>query len=159
EGEEPPDVVIERLSTAVRGEQRINLLLGAEATQVKDGKVLAHQVELVDGRPRGRSVVVSAGTVVIATGAAERLPVFPGNRTPGVIGALEAFQLARRFGVWGGRRTLFNTSHSYAYRLALHAHDAGLEVQRMVDTRIGPSSRFIDFCKATGITLASGLIP
>ncbi|MBN9310678.1 hypothetical protein, partial [Devosia sp.] len=72
---------------------------------------------------------------------------------------LAADQRATRQGVWPGRRALFTTPHSFAYRLALHAADAGVAVQRIVDARLAPQSRFVDFAKATGITLASALAP
>ena len=56
-------------------------------------------------------------------------------------------------------RALFTTPHSFAYRLALRAADAGVEVQRIVDAALRRHSRFVDFAKATGITLASALAP
>src|SRR5690606_984403 len=69
-----------------------------------------------------------------------------------------AFHRAERYGIWLGRRALFSTTRNTAYRLALRAKDAGVEVQRIVDTRLNPQSRFIDFTKASGITSAAGLV-
>lgn len=158
DNEASPEETIARLVAALTGKGRLTTLMGAEAIRVLKGEVLVHHVDLEAGQPVGRTIAVSAAQVVIATGALERLPVFPGNRTPGVVGSLAAFQRARRFGVWPGRRVVVNTPHSFAYRLALHARDAGIEVQRLIDTRINPHSRFVDFCKAVGVTLASGLV-
>lgn len=158
EGEPAPDTTIARLVGSLQGKGEATLLSRAEAFAVSPGSVRVHQVLVENGSPRGRVVTVTAPHIVLATGASERLPLFPGNRAPGVVGSVAAFQRAERYGVWAGRRALFNTPQSPAYRLALHAHDAGAEVQRIVDTRIQPHSRFIDFCKAVGITLASGLV-
>ncbi len=158
EGEDFPEVTIKRLRGEIENHPNVRILTLAEAFLVDGRTVRLHQVELVDSRPRGRVIDIAARQIVLATGAAERLSVFPGNRTPGVVGALAAFQRAERFGVWPGRRAVINTPHSYAYRLGLQATDAGIDIQRIIDARINPSSRFIDFCKATGITLASGLI-
>lgn len=135
------------------------LLHGTEAYRIFSGRVLAHQVHLVDGRAQGRVLALDAPHILLATGSVERLPVFAGNRLPGVFGSLDGFTLARRYGVWPGRRALVATPHSHAYRLALYLHDAGVAVSRIVDSRLAPQSRFIDFCKATGVTFSSGLLP
>jgi sarcosine oxidase subunit alpha len=94
----------------------------------------------------------------LATGSLERLPIFPGNRLPGVIGSLEAFEMAQLYGVWAGGSTLVATSSSPAYRLAMLSTDAGVAVPRIIDSRPHPQSRFIEFSKAYGITLAAGTI-
>src|SRR5690606_27159292 len=118
-----------------------------------------HGVVVEGGRVDARTLGIAARRVVLATGALECGPVFPGNRAPGIGGATAAFRLADRYGVWPGRRALFCVTHNFGYRLALLAKDAGVQVQRIVDTRLNPQSRFIDFVKASGITLAHSLIP
>ncbi len=157
--EEPPEELIARLSARIAATPSINLFLGTEAVELAGSRVRLHQVETRDGRPASRVLAVDGKRIVIATGMAERLPVFAGNRMPGVLGAVAAFHRASSYGVWRGRRALFSTPHSYAYRMALRAADAGIEVQRVADTRTAPQSRYIDFCKASGITLASSLVP
>ncbi|MDB5540984.1 MAG: hypothetical protein JWQ89_2711 [Devosia sp.] len=159
DAEASPDTTIERLVAGLEGKGKVTVLTRADAFAITGTTVRVHQV-LVDGdKPGSRILAVAARHVVLATGAAERLPLFPGNRTPGIVGALTAFLRAERFGVWPGRSALFTTPHSFAYRLALHAADAGVVVQRIVDSRLAPTSRFVDFAKATGITLASALAP
>lgn len=159
DAEASPDTTIERLSAELDGKRKVTVLTRAEAFAIEGTTVRVHQVLVEAGRPASRVVAVAASHVILATGATERLPLFPGNRTPGVVGALTAFLRAERFGVWSGQRALFTTPHNFAYRLALHAADAGIEVQRIVDSRLAPTSRFVDFAKATGITLASALAP
>jgi len=159
DAEASPDTVIERLVASLDGKGRVTSLTRSEAFAITGSMVKVHQVVVEAGRPVSRVIAVAAKHVILATGALERLPLFPGNRTPGIVGALTAFQRAERFGVWPGRRALFTTPNSFAYRLALHAADAGIEVQRIVDSRLSTTSRFVDFAKATGITLASALAP
>lgn len=155
-GEEtPPDERIARLVAALKAEVR----LGTEVFSLADGVARAHQVWAEDGRLRSRVIEIAAQRIVLATGAAERLPVFAGNRLPGVSGAIAAYHLAEAFGVWPGQRALVSTPASEGYRLGLLAADAGVMVQRIADTRLGPNSRFIDFCKASGVSFTSGLLP
>lgn len=158
DNEENPDALVNRLVTSLTGQSGLTQLLRTEAFRVEANRVLAHQVSVENGVPTGRVVAISADRVVLATGARERLPIFPGNRSPGVVGALAAFHRAVRFGVWAGERALFATPHSATYRLAIYAQDAGIAVQRIADTRLNPATRYVDFCKATGLTLASGLV-
>ena len=159
ENEEPPDAAVARLSAQLEQLPSVTVLTRAEVHGITGTIVSAHQIEVDDGRVTGRALLIKARRVVLATGAFERLPVFAGNRSPAIAGALAAFQLADRYGVWPGKRTLFNTPHNFGYRLALLANDAGVQVERITDTRVDPQSRFIDFCKASGITLAGGLVP
>lgn len=154
DGEETPDQSIERLSSAVT-KAGIAVQLGAEVTALRPGLLRAHIVDAAEGR----AVLIHAPRIVLATGAIERLPVFPGNRLPGVLGALEAFELASRYGVWPGQTALIATASSPAYRLAMLASDAGVAMTRILDARPQPQSRFIEFAKAYGITMAPGLVP
>lgn len=159
DAEASPDTTIERLIASLDGKGQVTPLLSADAFAITGTVVKVHQVVVEAGRAVSRVIGVSARHVILATGALERLPLFPGNRTPGIVGALTAFQRAERFGVWPGHRALFTTPNSFAYRLALRAADAGIEVLRIVDSRLSTTSRFVDFAKATGITLASALAP
>lgn len=157
--EETPEDAIARLSARIAGTDSITVITNTDAFGIAGMHVLAHRIEAPDGEPRGRVLELIAKRIVLATGTSERLPVFAGNRLPGITGALTAFHRATRYGLWPAGRTLVSTPHNFSYRLALHASDAGVAVQRVVDSRIAPQSRFIDFCKASGITLAAGMVP
>lgn len=159
EGESPPEATIARLVEMITGKPEITTLLRADAFAVTGTTLRVHQVTTDTDRPSSRVVAVRAGHIVVATGAIERLPLFPGNRTPGVVGALAAFNRAERYGVWSGERALFTTPQSYPYRVALRIAEAGVKVQRIIDSRVAPASRYLDFAKAMGITLASALVP
>ena len=158
EREETPDQAVARLTAAIAKSDAITVLTSAEAFALRPGVVRLHQVEMLNGTPTGRVIDIRAPHIVLATGALERLPVFPGNRLPGVTGALEAFETAHLYGVWPGQSALIATSSSAPYRLAMLASDAGIAVPRIIDARTQPQSRFIEFSKAYGITQAAGTI-
>lgn len=153
--ETPPDARIAGLLAGLRAEVRT----GTDIFRLDGRRAFAHQVRVRDGTLESRVIAIGFARAILATGAAERLPVFAGNRLPGVTGAIAAYHLAERFGVWPGRQALVSTPAAEGYRLGLQASDAGIAVQRIADTRLGPNSRFIDFCKASGISFASGLVP
>lgn len=156
---EPPESIIARLAEQVAATDAITVLTRTDAFAMSGTRVRAHRIGADGGKLQGHVLAVQARRVVLATGSAERLPVFSGNRAPGVIGAATAFHRAERYGVWRGTRAIFATPHNFAYRIAMLAADAGVTVRRVADSRINPQSRFIDFCKASGITLAPGLLP
>ena len=159
-GEEaPPDETISRLVTALRSLANVTILTSTEAFAVFEGALRLTQVEMGSGIPVCRAVKLTAPRIVLANGSIERLPVFPGNRLPGVVGALAAYHRADRFGVWIGRRALLSTATSVGYRAVIQVKDAGVAVLRVADARLDPQSRFIEFGKASGIPLARDLQP
>jgi sarcosine oxidase subunit alpha len=158
EGEEAPDQSIQRLVAAIAQDHTIRVMLGTKALAARPGTVRVHSVGMVNGIPTGRTLDLPTRCIIIATGAIERLPVFPGNRLPGVATTLESYHLAQQFGVWTGKTALFSTVSNSSYRLAMLATDAGVGVSRIMDARTDPQSRFIEFSKAYGITIASGTI-
>ena len=159
EDEETPDAMIVRLSQALSHLDNVTMLKTAEAFAIGASGVRVHQIEAGSDGLSARILTIAAARIVLATGTSERLPIFPGNRLPGVVGLAEAFELADRFGVWPGSRVAVNTGTNPAYRLAMLALDAGIALARMSDTRLHPQSRFIEFSKAYGIPLSSGLVP
>lgn len=156
---ETPEAFTTRLAAWLATSANVTTLLRAEIFALQGTRALLHQVEIADGVARGRVVAIAADRVLLATGATQRLPIFPGNRLPGVLPAIAAHHLAKRYGVTLGDSAVVATQGNHGYRLALRLHDAGVAVRRVVDTRINAQSRFIDFAKATGLTLASGQLP
>lgn len=156
--EENPTTLTASLIATIEASVAVRTLTNAEVLRFVDGAALVQQIEISD-IPRARTVAIRATDIVLATGAAQRLPVFAGNRLPGVVGTVAAYHLAKRYGVVLGATQLVATQSNYAYRLAMRLKDAGAIVPRIIDTRIGPQSRFIDFAKASGLTLGSGQSP
>lgn len=159
DGEDRPEESVRLLVRELAGQSGVRVLTATEAFALRPGLVRVHHVDLSGPRARGRILDLPARFVIVATGAIERLPVVPGNHLPGVIGALGAYELAQRYGVWRGLHTAFATTTSAAYRLALLAKDAGVVIDRILDSRPLPASRFIEFAKAYGIRQFPGTIP
>ncbi|MEO8756199.1 MAG: FAD-dependent oxidoreductase [Devosia sp.] len=157
--EETPEIFTTRLLDWLAANTNVTMLGRTEAFALQGPRAMLHQIEMVEGAARGRVVAVNASRVLLATGATQRLPVFPGNRLPGVLPAIFAYHLAKRYGVAHGDSAVVATQGNFGYRLALRLSDAGVAIRRVVDTRINAQSRFIDFAKAGGLTLASGQIP
>jgi sarcosine oxidase subunit alpha len=157
EGEEAPEEAIARLGDQLAARGNAETMTSAEVLALSGTDALVHRVWVEGGVPHGEVIRIEARRVVLATGCLERLPVFAGNRLPAVRGVLEAHHLATRYGVWLGRRAAFATPHNFTYRFALHAREAGIEVQRVADPRLSPRSRYIDFCKASGLPLAAAV--
>lgn len=159
DGEDTPDAAMARLAAEVRNSPAISVLLSTEVFSLRRGLVRAHRIETVAGDARGSVIDIPTKRIVLATGSAERLPLFAGNRLPGVIGALETYELASRYGVWSGRSLMLATASNPAYRLAVLAREIGVVVETILDSRPNPNSRFIDFAKAYGIRQATGNCP
>ncbi|RST87867.1 FAD-dependent oxidoreductase, partial [Aquibium carbonis] len=107
-----------------------------------DGNTLAalervgdHGAEQAKGAPRHRHWVIRAGHVVLATGAFERMLVFPGNDRPGVMLASAARRFAVEFGVLPAERFVVFANNDTAYAAAAHLREAGAAIAAIVDVR------------------------
>jgi heterotetrameric sarcosine oxidase alpha subunit len=103
--------------------------------------------------PRQRLWMVRAREVVIAAGAIERPLVFAGNDRPGVMLASAARAYINRFAVKPGRRAVVFTNNSDAYRTALDAAAAGIEVAAIVDARPAPEDALAAAARERGIAV------
>jgi sarcosine oxidase subunit alpha len=159
EGDEAPDETIARLTAEIAATDAITVLMRAEALAVRNGLVRAHHIKVDGASVTGEVIDFTAPRIVLATGAIERLPVFPGNRLPRVMTSLEAYLLAERYSVWQGQSAILATVHSAAYRLPMLLSDAGIATSRIADARPDPQSRFVEYSRAYGIMQAGGTIP
>jgi len=153
--EASPESVSADLIAQVAAHPNVTVLTAAEVFALQGSSARLHRV--VEGR--GVVVGIAAQRILLATGSLQRLPLFGGNRLPGVVSTIEAYHLAKRYGVTLGSSAVVATQSNYGYRLALRLHDAGIAIRRIVDPRINPQSRFVDFAKASGLTLAGGQWP
>lgn len=87
--------------------------------------------------PRQRLHIIRASRTLLATGATERLPAFPGNDRPGVMLAGAALSYARRFGVGVARRVAVFTADDAGHATARALAALGIEVAAVVDAREG----------------------
>lgn len=154
--EEPPEAGMARLRAAIAAHDAIEVFTHSHAYALRPGLVRIHRIGIVDEAPQASVLDLQTRFIVIATGSQERLPVFSGNRLPGIIGARDAYELASRYHVWPGETALFATASNVAYRLAMLASDAGIRIDRILDNRPGPNSRFIAFSRAYGLIQTQG---
>ena len=101
---------------------------------------------------RQRLWKIRARRVTLATGAFERPLVFANNDLPGVMLASAWRDYLVRYAAAPGRMPLFVTSTDSAYEAAFAAHDAGLKVQGIADTRAIPADLGAE-AQARGIAL------
>lgn len=159
EGEPAPDALIATLVAKVAAASAIKVYTGTQAFDCNDGVVDTIGVSVEGGVPRPERLAFSGKHVILATGCAERLPIFPGNRLPGVRGSTFSWRMAAHFNVWPGRSAHVHTTTNVGYRMALLGSGAGIDIRRSSDPRAHPQTRFIEFCKAYGFRLGWGAAP
>jgi sarcosine oxidase subunit alpha len=122
-----------------------------------DHNVLGALERIADHRPPGpahaprqRFWTIRARQVVLATGALERPLVFADNDRPGIMLAAAVRAYLNGYGVAPGRRMVVATNNDDAYRTALDAHAAGIEVVAIVDCRATPGP-LAERARAAGI--------
>mgnify|MGYP000277139010 CR=1 FL=1 len=120
--------------------------------------LLERQAAAAEGWGAERLWLVTAGRVVLATGALERPLTFPDNDRPGVMLASAAAAYLRRWGVLPGRRVLLFTNNDDGYAPALLLRAAGAEVG-VVDCRAAPGAAQAEAAKAAGIEILTGSAP
>ncbi|MEM6667022.1 MAG: sarcosine oxidase subunit alpha family protein, partial [Pseudomonadota bacterium] len=117
-------------------------------------RVADHDPALLEaGAPRHRLWKVRAKEVVLASGAIERPLTFADNDRPGVMLASAVRGYATRYGVTPGSEAVIVTNNDDAYRTAITLFEAGVAVNRIVDTRPQSDGQLVDQAKALGIRM------
>jgi methylglutamate dehydrogenase subunit C len=101
--------------------------------------------------PRQRYWTIRAKSVVLATGAHERIIAFPDNDRPGVMLAGSARIYATRYGVKPGSRAMLFANNDAAYDDLFAIQSAGVTIAGAVDPR--RDSAGIAAARARGITV------
>jgi heterotetrameric sarcosine oxidase alpha subunit len=146
---------------ALEGQTNVRLLPRTTAVGVYDHGTVALVERVADhlgpaaaaALPRHRLWMVRAREIVVAAGAIERPLVFAGNDRPGVMLAAAARTYINRFAVKPGRRAVVFTNNSDAYRTALDAAAAGIEVTAIIDARAAPSDTALAAARERGIAV------
>ncbi|OYX14718.1 MAG: sarcosine oxidase subunit alpha, partial [Rhizobiales bacterium 32-66-8] len=119
-------------------------------------RVSDHLASPAPGQPRERLWQVRAGEVVLATGAHERPLAFADNDRPGIMLGESVRVFINRYAVAPGRKLVFATTGASAYRAALDAKAAGLNVT-LVDLRHAPDcGAELAAAQSAGITVLTG---
>ena len=131
---------VDELLARLRGMGNVTLRRNTMASGLYDHGYLLAREAIADhdpnaGLPRQRLWRIRAGRIVTATGALERPLSFAGNDVPGVMLASAVRDYIVDYGVAPGRRIAVVTNNDDAYRTALAALDAGLEVPVVIDAR------------------------
>nr|WP_111302077.1 sarcosine oxidase subunit alpha family protein [Paracoccus saliphilus] len=153
---------IDALLDDLTGRDNVTLRRNCMATGLYDHGYLIARESLADhdpnqGIPRQRLWRIRAGHVIAATGALERPLAFACNDVPGVMLASAVRDFIRDYGVAPGRRILIVTNNDDAYRTALAAQAAGLEVPAVVDARPVAEGALPRAVRAAGITVLTGM--
>ncbi|MEQ3643255.1 MAG: sarcosine oxidase subunit alpha family protein [Paracoccus sp. (in: a-proteobacteria)] len=152
---------IDALLADLQGRDTVTLRRNTMATGLYDHGYLIARESLADhdpnqGIPRQRLWRIRAGRVIAATGALERPLSFACNDVPGVMLASAVRDFITDYAVAPGRRIVVVTNNDDAYRTALTAHAAGLEVPAIVDARPTADGALPQAARAAGITILTG---
>ncbi len=109
-------------------------------------------VAAVERRVGGQRLhLIRTERIVLATGAVERLPAFPGNDRPGVMLAGAARSYLNRFAVAVGERVALFAGNDEAYLAAFDLVAAGVDVLAIIDPR--PTAAPMAAARDAGITV------
>ena len=153
---------IDALLADLRSRANVTLRRNTMATGLYDHGYLIAREALADhdpnqGIPRQRLWRIRAGHVITATGALERPLSFACNDVPGVMLASAVRDFITDHGVAPGQRIVVVTNNDDAYRTALAAVEAGLDVPAILDVRTAPEGGLIDAARDRGITILPGM--
>jgi len=115
-----------------------------------------HLPEPPPGGARQRYWKIVAKRAILATGAIERPPVFPGNDRPGVMTASALRTYVNRFAVAPGDRIVVFTGSDSGWAAAADLVAAGLPAPTIVDPRPEPSPALIEAARRAGSRVLPG---
>lgn len=149
---------IDELLADLRARDNVTLRRNTMATGLYDHGYLLAREALADhdpnqGIPRQRLWRIRAGHVITATGALERPLAFACNDVPGVMLASAMRDFITDYGVAPGQRIVVVTNNDDAYRTALTAADAGLNVVAVIDARPDASGDLPQAARARNIPI------
>ncbi|MCQ0969070.1 sarcosine oxidase subunit alpha family protein (plasmid) [Paracoccus sp. TK19116] len=152
---------IDALLTDLRGRDNVTMRRKTMATGLYDHGYLLAREALADhdpnqGIPRQRLWRIRAGRIVTATGALERPLSFAMNDVPGVMLASAVRDYIVNHGVAPGHRIVLVTNNDDAYRTALAAQEAGLDVPAILDARPAADGPLPKMARDRGIRVMTG---
>ena len=146
--------------------ENVTLLPRATVTGYYDHELLtiveraAEGVEEPDANlPRQRVWMVRSRQVVLATGAIERLQVFPGNDLPQIMLMRAMRGYLHRFGVLSGRNLVLCTNNDTAYHAAAELRRGGASIVAIVDARDPPNEEALALARSENIPVFPGHVP
>lgn len=152
----PAEVWINNAVQALEDMDNVQLRLRCMTSGVYDhGYVLGYE-RLTDHTPdtdasRHRLWRIRAGRIIAATGALERPLSFAGNDKPGVMLASAVRDYIVNYGVAAGENIVVVANNDDAYRTAITAVEAGLNVACVVDARPTANGELPNQARTLGI--------
>jgi sarcosine oxidase, subunit alpha len=132
--ESTPDyLVADALARQVRTLPKIQVLTGATAFGLYEGRLLA----VIQ---RERMTKIRADRVVVASGGYEHPLVFQNNDLPGIFLSEGLQRLIALYGVAPGKRAVIVINDDRGVRAARELASAGIEIAAMVDARVDSSA-------------------
>ncbi|MBL8574274.1 MAG: sarcosine oxidase subunit alpha family protein [Hyphomicrobiaceae bacterium] len=119
-------------------------------------RVADHLAEPAPYQPRQRLWRINARRAVLAAGALDRPIVFGGNDRPGVMLAAAMETYVSRFAAAPASRLAVFANNDAAWGSAFAAHDAGVTVSALIDTRADVSPVLAAKAKARGLRVVLG---
>ncbi|WP_323716783.1 sarcosine oxidase subunit alpha family protein [Paracoccus aminovorans] len=152
---------IDALVAELRALPNVTLRRSTMATGLYDHGYLLVRESVADHEsnaaiPRQRLWRIRAGHVVVATGALERPLSFAGNDIPGVILASAVRDFIDLYGVSPGRKIVVVTNNDDAYRTALVALAAGVQVAAVIDARATANGALPEAVRGHGVRVLTG---
>lgn len=152
---------IDALLADLRSRPNVTLRRNCMATGLYDHGYLLARETLADHGPeagllRQRLWRIRAGHVVTATGALERPLCFASNDVPGVMLASAVRDFITDYAIAPGGRIVVVTNNDDAYRTALAARAAGLDVAAVIDARPEATGDLPRAVRAAGVPVMAG---
>ncbi len=158
-GEEKPQNIIEQAIKALKKSKTAQIKTNCEVIALNDNIALARHIYIHKGQIFQKFLRIKAKKIVLATGCDDRLPLFFGNRLRKSLPLNSAFRLLFAYGLIPNDGTIIIGNNNIIYNYALLAGNAGAKIEKIIDNRIEPKSRFIEFAKSYGIKFEPGLLP
>ncbi len=152
-----PEQLIENLIEKIKKQKNIDIRNNCTVLDINNNSALVQQIKKKNDELDEEFFVIKAQKIIIATGCRDKIALFHGNRLPNIIGLNSAFRLFYQYGLFPAEKIMIFCNNNFAYRLALLAENEGAKIDKIIDNRIEPHSRFIEFSKSCGIKFATGV--
>ena len=112
--------------------------------------------EIMPEMSRMRTWHIRAKEIILATGAFQRVLVFPNNDRPGIMLSHAAATYLHKYRVGTFKNGVVVTVDDFGYQDAIRIHKAGVKVHAIVDIRKKVTGKLIDQVKKLGIEVIHG---
>ncbi|MGJ8528465.1 FAD-dependent oxidoreductase [Maritalea sp.] len=161
EDEEAPKDLVNRLCAELSDMSNVTVNLCVEVTDVRRNTLLVSDKNVGGSEINSKSDFCKFRfeKLIIAVGANYGTENAATRHIIGVNSAAETFRLAADYGIRPANGLALITGGNSAYRLAMLLKENGVEIDQLLDKRINPTSRHIDFAKAVGVLMQFGQVP